>query len=174
LRYSTTDRQFFGQLADVVRTTSENHVVHRDLKPANIVLRFLSQSPVVVDFGFAVDLETPEWNHKGIAGTPLYMALEAISGQAPDPSWDAYSLGITAADILLDDDARESYRLHSVSKIFNAKMSGDFDRTFRETVREIPDETLRDWCLELTDSDSIVRMNAVRRASDWLRAGLHA
>jgi serine/threonine-protein kinase len=145
-------------------------VVHRDLKPANIVLRVLSRSPVVVDFGLAVDLETPEWNLEGICGTPLFMAPEAMFGQTPDASWDAYSLGITAAEILLDDARRRLYHLGSNTAIFEAKSSGRFDSTFRETVLEIADETLRGWCLELTDPESRVRMNAVRRASEWLRA----
>jgi hypothetical protein len=174
LRYSTTDRQFFGQLADAVRTTSESHVVHRDLKPANIVLRFGSLSPVIVDFGLAVDLETPEWDREGIAGTPLFMAPEAIAGQSPNPSWDAYSLGITAADIILVNQASIPYRSSSVSEILDAKTSGSFDRAFKETVHEIRNKTLRDWCLELTDSGSSVRVNAVCRASKWLRVGPRA
>jgi serine/threonine protein kinase len=174
LEYTTTERKFFGELADAVRTISESQVVHRDLKPANIVLRLLSRSPVVVDFGLAVDLETPEWNREGIAGTPLFMAPEAISGRTPDASWDAYSLGITAAVILLDYDARRRYRLSSNSEIFEAKSSGHFDCNFRETVRVIEDETLRDWCLDLTSPDSWVRWNAVRRGSEWVRVGSDA
>jgi len=170
LCHFTSDHRFFGQLADAVRTMSDSHVVHRDLKPANIVLRTSDESPVVVDFGLAVDLETPEWNRKGIAGTPLFMCPEAILGRTPDVSWDAYSLGITAAEILLDETMRESYRFRGIPQIVTAKKIGRFDRAFRDTVQQISDGVLRQWCLNLTDSESRVRIEAIRDASRWSKA----
>lgn len=167
--YRTSDCQFFGQIAGAVRAISQSLVVHRDLKPANIVLRAADELPVVIDFGFAIDLETPEWNRPGVAGTPLFMSPEAIfSGDAPDESWDAYSLGVTAAELLLDFSAR-SYRVDTVADLLDAKKSGAFDRALRNAIGQISNKVVREWCLDLTSPDAQVRTEAVTCASEWPR-----
>src|SRR5262249_1444292 len=48
-----------SRLADTVWHLSEARIVHRDIKPANIVLRYHDHTPVLVDFGLAVDLNSP-------------------------------------------------------------------------------------------------------------------
>src|SRR5947208_2513559 len=82
--------------AAAVSALGEGHIVHRDIKPANIVLRQGDSSPVLIDFGLALDLTaaSPE-DRAQVGGTPLFMTPDAFTGAAPEPSWDAYALGLT-------------------------------------------------------------------------------
>jgi serine/threonine-protein kinase len=76
-------------------------LVHRDIKPANIILcrqGGLHDFPKVVDFGLVKDLEpggeAALTHAAAIAGTPLYIAPEAItSPESVSAQSDLYSLG---------------------------------------------------------------------------------
>ena len=67
-------------------------IQHSDIKPANIVL--IGNSAVVCDFGLARILTRNQVTATSAAGTPAYMAPEAISGK-PSCSSDQYSLAVT-------------------------------------------------------------------------------
>jgi serine/threonine-protein kinase len=76
-------------------------LIHRDIKPANIILcrqGGLHDFPKIVDFGLVKDLEpggdAALTRADVIAGTPLYIAPEAItSPESVSPQSDLYSLG---------------------------------------------------------------------------------
>ena len=93
-------------------------VVHRDIKPANVLLSSRPSRggdpaetvatgvapgwgmpeavvPRLADFGVARICDTFSASHlTGVIGTPLYMAPEILSMQAPTSAADIYSLGI--------------------------------------------------------------------------------
>jgi hypothetical protein len=90
-------------LRQVAGSLAEAHgvgLIHRDIKPGNVILvperggaRDVAK---VVDFGLVRDLEqeTDAGDHDGFAGTPLYLAPEAITApDAVDARSDLYSLG---------------------------------------------------------------------------------
>ena len=71
-------------------------IQHCDVKPANIVT--IGNSAVVCDFGLAKILTRNQATATSAAGTPAYMAPEAIGGQ-PSKTSDQYSLAITFCEL---------------------------------------------------------------------------
>ncbi len=67
-------------------------IQHCDVKPANIVL--MGSSAVVCDFGLAKILSRNQATATSAAGTPAYMAPEAINGR-PSRTTDQYSLALS-------------------------------------------------------------------------------
>ena len=89
------------EVAGALVEAHESGLIHRDIKPANIILcrqGGLYDFPKVVDFGLVKDLEPAGsaalTRADTIAGTPLYIAPEAItSPESVSPQSDLYSLG---------------------------------------------------------------------------------
>ncbi len=75
-------------------------ILHRDVKPANIMLAEVEGRDRVklVDFGLAKDMTDHALTRTGtLAGTPLYMAPEAIADPATiDAASDVYAVGAVA------------------------------------------------------------------------------
>lgn len=70
-------------------------VIHRDLKPANILIDRAGRV-VVTDFGVACALSRSSISAQGnnLAGTPLYMAPEQVSGAPTNARTDIYAVGL--------------------------------------------------------------------------------
>src|SRR5207237_801862 len=130
----------------------------------NILLRRQEQSPVLVDFGVAWDLNSAG-EQQGICGTPYFMAPEAFQQTRPAPAWDAYSLGVTAAMMLGVQQLFENMRA-----VQEAKLSGAFDRALLEGLRHAPHSELVAWVAELLDPDGGRRLRALETARRWLAA----
>jgi tRNA A-37 threonylcarbamoyl transferase component Bud32 len=89
------------EVAGALVEAHESGLIHRDIKPANIILcrqGGLYDFPKVVDFGLVKDMEPAGSAALSradvIAGTPLYIAPEAItSPESVSPQSDLYSLG---------------------------------------------------------------------------------
>lgn len=87
-----------GMVQKIATAIGEAHkagLVHRDLKPANILID-QSGDPWVADFGLSVFEEDQKALRGEVAGTPLYMAPEQLSGRADwlDGRADIWALGV--------------------------------------------------------------------------------
>lgn len=72
----------------------QSGIVHRDIKPANIMINNAGVIKLL-DFGVAHKKDSKISGKNLIAGTPLYMSPEQISGLTLDHRSDMYSLGAT-------------------------------------------------------------------------------
>lgn len=91
--------EILGQLAECLAAVDAAGGAHRDVKPSNIMLA--PNRVVLMDFGvFRPETTRAE---ELIAGTPEYMAPEAIENRVPRGGWfrvDLYALGIVGYEIL--------------------------------------------------------------------------
>lgn len=96
----TMFRQVFGGVAAALAFAHAHGIYHRDLKPSNIMIR-PDGSPVLVDFGVAVDLEAGEDAPETRIGTPSYMPPESFLAGPVDPAKaDIYALGVLMFEAL--------------------------------------------------------------------------
>ena len=86
-----------GELCRAVAAVHAAGLLHRDIKAQNIMLDETGRL-VLMDFGTgrAVD----EATGTGIAGTPLYLAPEVLSGGAATPRSDVYGIGVVLFRLL--------------------------------------------------------------------------
>ncbi|MGH3885836.1 MAG: protein kinase domain-containing protein [Pseudonocardiaceae bacterium] len=82
-----------------IHTGLSQRFVHRDLAPGNVLVRSTDPLEVAItDFGVAIP-QRETYIASGVAGTPLYAALEAWFGQS-SPARDWWSLGMIALELL--------------------------------------------------------------------------
>ena len=116
--------QLFLQIADTVAAAHGVGVLHKDLKPANVLIDDdPSRTRIrLTDFGSGHLLDPKRLDEAGITalgftvshagagnssvGTPLYIAPELFSGQAPTVQSDVYALGVMLYQLLAGDLAR--------------------------------------------------------------------
>jgi len=157
-------RACFARLADGLAAVAGARLVHRDVKPANVLLRDTDRSPVLVDFGLAVDLHEPSDDDPDVSGTPYFLPPEAWRDARPDPSWDAYALGVTIA-VVMGQGRLPSNELASLRR---NKLSGEFDVDLQNRMRSIGDVNLRGWARQLTDPVPANRLMALQGAATLL------
>lgn len=92
------------QLLDALGAVHQAGLVHRDVKPANLLLEPTGTAlPFLrlADFGIAVALDDARLTETGtVVGTPGYVAPEVLTGAAPDPRQDLWSVAVLARHLL--------------------------------------------------------------------------
>lgn len=88
------------QILDALSYAHRNNVLHRDLKPENILITQEGDEQIVkiTDFGLARFIKAGSIS-ASTAGTPVYMAPEAWSGNYTEKS-DIWSIGIILYELL--------------------------------------------------------------------------
>jgi class 3 adenylate cyclase/tetratricopeptide (TPR) repeat protein len=128
-------------VADALAHAHARLVVHRDVKPANILLT-AERTPVLVDFGLALDEIQAGGGEKGIiAGTPWYMSPEQATGTAHrlDGRTDIYSLGVVLYEMLT---GRVPFQSNNALELLR-QVRDDEPQPPRQLVRDIPPDLER-------------------------------
>jgi serine/threonine protein kinase/tetratricopeptide (TPR) repeat protein len=123
-------------VADALAHAHERMIVHRDVKPANILLS-TDGTPVLVDFGLALDQEHAGGREKGtISGTPWYMSPEQAAGTAHriDGRTDIYSLGVVLFELLT---GRVPFAARELRELIR-QLREDEPQPPRQLVRDLP------------------------------------
>ena len=90
--FSAADSVKLGiELCRAVGAVHAAGLLHRDIKPHNVMVANDGRV-VLMDFGAGGERE--DQSETALAGTPLYMAPEVLSGGAPTVPSDIYSLGV--------------------------------------------------------------------------------
>ncbi len=89
-------------------------VVHRDLKPSNVLMDSSGHARVM-DFGIAARFDPGQAKptEVEVAGSPAYMAPEAVRGEAVTPLMDIYSAGLMLGELLRGKPLRTGRDLQS-------------------------------------------------------------
>ncbi len=162
--HSVEFRRLLTCFVSVCRTVAYAHnrgIVHRDIKPANVMLGRYGET-IVVDWGLAVPVARDDrFRLSGEAtlmptsgsgsgtssgagvGTPAYMSPEQMTGLAPTPACDIYSLGATLYRILTGEPAFKANRAERLAWMV---LHGDFPRP-RAVCPDVS-QTLESICLK--------------------------
>lgn len=95
-------------LIEGLKYLHENDIIHRDIKPENIILDRNGYCRIT-DMGIAQHWKSV--NPHDIAGTPGYLAPEAILGHFYSFYIDYYSVGIIAYELVMKRRPYESLKL---------------------------------------------------------------
>lgn len=86
-------------------------LLHRDIKPHNVMVEATGRV-VLMDFGTGREVSDP--SAVSLAGTPLYLAPELLSGKESSPQSDVYSLGVLLFHILTRGYPVRAANLHDL------------------------------------------------------------
>lgn len=94
-------REFYEQICGGICYCHTRNVVHRDLKLENILLEKATGRSKIIDFGFALQLQSAEQKLRVFCGTPSYMAPELVMGKEYSGfSTDMWALGVVLFGML--------------------------------------------------------------------------
>jgi len=87
-------------ICDATHFAHQRGMIHRDIKPANIMINVQGQA-ILMDFGIVKIMGGDKHTATGaVVGTALYLAPEAIRGEASDARSDLYSLAVTLFEMV--------------------------------------------------------------------------
>lgn len=145
------------RLASALQHMAERNVVHRDIKPANIILRQRSCTPVLVDFGLAVNTTTYA-NDGTFAGTPYFMCPEGLHARCPTPAFDAYGLGVTFCHLLL---GQQMVGPADLRVLVEFKRNGEFENLLQAELDRVEDGSVVPFLRRLVARDPERRIEAI-------------
>jgi eukaryotic-like serine/threonine-protein kinase len=155
---------------DAIATAHAQGIVHRDLKPSNILMDAQGR-PRVMDFGIAARVSD---KHDGrIAGTPGYIAPEAIAGAAPHPLMDVFAAGMMLGQMICGRPLlaeRDPYR--ALERIQKEDIVWPAEMVDAKTGKDATDDALRALVMRAVSRDPTRRPEsaaAFRNAlHEWL------
>lgn len=112
------------QIGTALEHIHEQDVFHRDLKPENIMLKYGSDSVVLIDFGIAKvrdSLVAPSTANVAPAGTLVYMSPDQLLGEKITAASDVYSMALIAFEMVT---GRRPFNPTSASHLLELQRKG--------------------------------------------------
>jgi serine/threonine protein kinase len=132
------------QLASALSAAHDIGLVHRDLKPANILIEDRGDQwrCVVVDFGLAFIEKDEELGRltktdSTVAGTPLYMSPEQVSGKTLTSASDMYAFGCLLYELIEGNTPFEDTN-DDVVKVMTRQLFSPPPKMSRAERRRVP------------------------------------
>jgi len=117
-------RSLVAQICNALEYLHSLNVVHRDLKLENLLLDKSGEVVKLVDFGFAVKLQSKDQRLKVFCGTPSYMSPEIVSGKEYSGFCaDIWALGVLIFVLLL---GRFPFKAQTEHELFQKIRRGAF------------------------------------------------
>ncbi|HXU71122.1 MAG TPA: AAA family ATPase [Polyangia bacterium] len=155
-------RAALAQIAQALAYLHDAGKVHRDIKPSNILVD-QDGRVVLLDFGVAADVTSPQPADGPVVGTEAFMAPEQLVARSVGPASDCYSVGVLLYRLLTgrlpDPNVRAAIRRVQLGvRLWSP----------RELVPAVPRD-LDSLCTALLDHDAAARPTA-RQVVEWLGA----
>ncbi|KAF8626428.1 hypothetical protein AX15_004882 [Amanita polypyramis BW_CC] len=144
----------------------EHDIVHRDLKPENVLFRTKATDSdiVIVDFGIAKHLHSPEEQLQSFAGSLGYVAPEVLNGTGHGKPVDLWAIGIITYVLLC---GYAPFRSDTVSALVKETTEAkvDFHQTYWKNVSDLAKEFIK----ALLNPDPVKRLTAAEALNyPWL------
>ncbi len=164
--FEATDVVRIGrQIAMGLAAAHQQGLVHRDIKPANILLQAgVEEQAKLTDFGLAQAADDASLTQSGvIAGTPMYMSPEQVSGDDLDLRADLFSLGSVLYVMMV---GHPPFRAPSTLAILK-RVAEDTPRPIRQMIPEAP-QGLCDVIAKLHEKSKERRYGSAQEVADAL------
>jgi eukaryotic-like serine/threonine-protein kinase len=155
------------QTCDALEEAHAQNLVHRDIKPANIFAAHRGRIFDVVkllDFGLAKPLQNLHDSHltqEGtVAGSPMFMSPEQVTGEIPDARSDVYSVGVVMYYLLT---GRPPFAADNPMKVLIAQ-AHDAPPDICEVNSDVPEDLARIvmQCLQKDRDNRVQNVVALR------------
>ncbi|GBE78531.1 Pkinase-domain-containing protein [Sparassis crispa] len=149
-----------------IKYLHEHDVVHRDLKPENILYRTTETDSdiVIVDFGIAKHLHSPEEQLHSLAGSFGYVAPEVLNNNGHGKAVDIWSIGIITYVLLC---GYSPFRSDDMQELIRETTEAKFE--FHERYWFNVSQEAKDFITRLLKPDPAARPTAEEALRDhWL------
>ena len=127
------------QIAAALAYAHARNVIHCDIKPSNVMLT-PDDVPKVLDFGIARRSSAGGVaTTRHVRGTPAYMAPEVLSGAAPTPQSDVFSLGVMLCELV----AGRRPHLGETANLLRSRVSSELATALSDATAPDPDRRLQ-------------------------------
>lgn len=115
-------------------------LIHRDIKPANLMMRYVNNRVVVLDFGAVKEIGTPPGTRIGAEG---YCAPEQYRGQ-PCTQSDLYAIGPTIIFLVSGRNPMDFYRPSGLGYRFDIQTIPTIPPQLAKVIERVTETKVRD------------------------------
>ena len=151
-----------AMVAEALAHAHEMGIIHRDIKPANIIV-CPDGTPVLLDFGLAINHQDADGAVKGLSGTPRYMSPEQARSDPLTFSADIHALGVVLYEMLT---GRTPYPARAISELLR-QIEEETPPSVTKLAPDVP-RALSDICMKALEKNPESRQRSARELAEDL------